>query len=250
MATPRGGVPQGGGHSRGGCRRLGREARAFGTDRGWRQERLIAAGRGLIWSLEGDEFVPSAVLLTPREVAELSGTRKRLVEKAIEERVLTVRSLPGHAAGRRVLPAHSVAYAVLINRLELRLSPTHKKRLARQLARLPVHDVHKARLELAPAVEVDVGRLVGDVMDRVAEYGAARDAWIVEDASIKGGTPVIRGTRMTVHSVAGRIAHGDTVDDVLADNPDLPRAAIEAAVTYARTHPLLGRPNGRPWARS
>jgi len=52
---------------------------------------------------------------------------------------------------------------------------------------------------------------------------------------------------MTVYSVLGRIDHGDTVADILADNPDLSRKAIEAAIIYARAHPLMGRPGGRPW---
>jgi uncharacterized protein (DUF433 family) len=55
---------------------------------------------------------------------------------------------------------------------------------------------------------------------------------------------------MTVYSVLGRIEHGETIGDVLADNPDVKREAIEAAITYARTHPLMGRPAGRPWAQA
>ena len=66
---------------------------------------------------------------------------------------------------------------------------------------------------------------------------AERDPFIVVDAAIQGGTPVIRGTRMTVYSVLGRIDHGDTIDDILEENPDLARDAIEAAITYARAHP-------------
>ena len=69
----------------------------------------------------------------------------------------------------------------------------------------------------------------------------------VLSGEFKGGTPVIRGTRMTVYSVLGRIEHGDTIDAILAENPDLTRDALEAAVIYARTHPLVGRPSGRPW---
>jgi uncharacterized protein (DUF433 family) len=53
---------------------------------------------------------------------------------------------------------------------------------------------------------------------------------------------------MSVYSVLGRVNHGGSIDDILADNPDLSRAAIEAAVTYARTHPMVGRPGERPWA--
>jgi uncharacterized protein (DUF433 family) len=194
-----------------------------------------------------------AATLTPREVAELSGAPKRVIEKAIEEHVLAVRVRP--AAGvarhaRRMLPTHAVAYVAIITKLGLRLTTTVKKRLAHRLALLPVADIRAARIELSPAVELDVGRLVGDAMDRAERYRAARDRAIVIDEAIKGGTPVIRGTRMTVYSVLGRVEHGETIDDILADNPDLAREAIEAAVTYARTHPLMGRPAGRPWAHA
>jgi uncharacterized protein (DUF433 family) len=184
--------------------------------------------------------------LTPREVAELSGAPKRIIEKAIEERVLTVR-FRGARRSRRMLPAHAVAYAAVMTKLDLKLSANHKRRLIGRLARLTPAEVRTARVEVAPAVEIDVGRLVGDAMDRAERYRNARDAFIVVDEAIKGGTPVIRGTRMTVYSVLGRIEHGETVDHILEDNPDLGRAAIEAAVTYARSHPLMGRPGGRPW---
>jgi uncharacterized protein (DUF433 family) len=191
----------------------------------------------------------AAAALTPREVTELSGTPRHVVEKAIEERVLLVHT-PARvgANGRRMLPMHAVVYAVVVSKLDLRLTAAHKKRLFSKLAKLKSADMHKARVELAPAVEIDVGRLAGDVLERAERYRTARDASIQIDDAIMGGTPIIRGTRMTVYSVLGRIDHGETIDDVLADNPDLSRDTIEAAVTYARTHPLMGRPAGRPWA--
>lgn len=194
--------------------------------------------------------MPDAVL-TPREVAELSGTPKHVVEKAIEEHVLPVR-VPRRrgAIGRRLLPAHAVVYAALVSKLDLKLTPAHKKRLYGKLAGLKPAELRKARIELAPAVEVDVGRLVGDVLDRAERYRAVRDAWIQIDEEIMGGTPVIRGTRMTVYSVLGRIEHGETVADILADNRDLKREAVETAITYARTHPPMGRPAGRPWSEA
>ncbi|MBI3517390.1 MAG: DUF433 domain-containing protein [Proteobacteria bacterium] len=191
--------------------------------------------------------------MSPREVAELSGAPKRVVEKAIEERVLTARVRPSRGASRgarRMLPTHAVAYAALIMKLDLKLTPAHKRRLIDRLRRLKPSEVRTARVELMPAVEIDVGRLIGDVMDRAEHYRAARDAFIAVDERIKGGTAVIRGTRMTVYAVLGRIEHGESVTDILADNPDLSRAAIETAITYARSHPLMGRPGGRPWAHA
>ena len=188
--------------------------------------------------------------LTPREVAELSGAPKRLVEKAIEERIFAVRRLPPGSKKRfalRLLPPHAVAYAMLMQKLDLQLSSAHKRRLVLTLGRLKPAEMRRAKVEVAPAVEIDVGKLVGDVMERTEHYREARDAFIVSNDDIMGGTPVIRGTRLTVYSVLGRIKHGDTLDDILGDNPDLSRDAIEAAITYARTHPPMGRPGGRPW---
>jgi uncharacterized protein (DUF433 family) len=60
---------------------------------------------------------------------------------------------------------------------------------------------------------------------------------------------VISGTRMTVYAVFGRIEHGETLDDIQVDNPDIPREALAAALVFARTHPLFGRPSGKPWER-
>lgn len=195
--------------------------------------------------------MPTTATLSPREVAELSGAPRHMIEKAIEERVLSVQ-LPQSPAvsrsARRMLPAYAVAYAALVKKLGLKLTKMQKKRLVAKLARVTPTAMRTARVELVPAVEIDVGRLLGDVMGRAEGYRVARDAMIVTDEAIMGGTPVIRGTRITVHSVLGRIEHGETVDDILDDNPDLSREAVEAAIIYARTHPLIGRPGARPWA--
>jgi uncharacterized protein (DUF433 family) len=190
--------------------------------------------------------------LSAREVADLAGASKRLVEKAIEEEVLAphlVRRGKGQRPDR-LLPSHAVAYAAVLARLDLPLPLAHKKRLAGALARLPVAALRSAQVELLPALALDVGRLVGDAVERAERYAQERDRCIEVNEEIKGGTPVIRGTRITVHSVLGRIKHGETLDDLVADNPDIPREAFEAALVYARTHPLVGRPGGRPWERS
>jgi uncharacterized protein (DUF433 family) len=50
-----------------------------------------------------------------------------------------------------------------------------------------------------------------------------------------------------VYSVAGRIGHGDSIDSILEDNPDLCREAIEVALDFARANPFIGRLGGRPW---
>jgi uncharacterized protein (DUF433 family) len=184
--------------------------------------------------------------LTAREVAELSGAPKRTVAKAVEEKVILTSPAPGRRGGR-VLPDHAVAYLSVIRKLRLRLDRASKTRLVGQLSRLSSDAIAGARFDLEPAVEVDLAKLVGDSLGLTERYRVARDTHIVSDPEILGGSPVIRGTRISVHALLGRVDHGDTVEDILTDHPNLQRSAVEAAIIFARSHPMVGRPGGRPW---
>lgn len=185
-----------------------------------------------------------------REVAELANVPIRAVDKAIEEKVLAgIRA--GARGRRRMLPLHAVPYAAIVARLPLTLSLETKRYLARALGNRSSAQMTTEPLEIAPAVTVDVSALVGsDLAERAERYGKAREDFVEINPDIMGGTPVLRGTRITVYSVLGRLEGGDSVDDVLEDNPDLTREAVETAALYARTHPIVGRPGGRPWAKA
>ena len=63
------------------------------------------------------------------------------------------------------------------------------------------------------------------------------DSWIETNETVQGGTPVIRGTRITVYSVLARVEGDETLDTLVANNPDVPREAFEAAISFARAHP-------------
>jgi uncharacterized protein (DUF433 family) len=191
--------------------------------------------------LEGHDQV--LVEFTPREVAELSGTPKWTIEKAIEQNVLApAHGKRGRRKRRRLLPLYAVAYVKVVDGVDLRMDVRMKRRLASHLARLGPHEFDAARIELAPAVELDVGRLVGDAVRRAQAYGAVRDAMIVEDEAAPGGDPTLRDTHVSVYALAERIADGETLAEIQADYPDTPRAAIEAALIYARAHPPVGAP--------
>jgi uncharacterized protein (DUF433 family) len=190
--------------------------------------------------------------LTPREVAELAGVPKRAIEKAIEEKVLPVHTgkiaamrLGKAADARRLLGVESVAYATLMRRLtaDVTLTIAGKRKLVKALKSHELSRLKTARIEIAPSVTADVGELAGEALERTDRYLKARETWIESVAGIKGGLPVIKGTRITVHSVEARLEHGDSLDEVAAENPDLPREAFEAAVLFAKAHPLAGRPS-------
>ena len=55
---------------------------------------------------------------------------------------------------------------------------------------------------------------------------------ITFNPEVMGGKPCIRGMRVTVGTIVGLIASGQTVDQVLADYPYLEREDILEALAY------------------
>lgn len=72
---------------------------------------------------------------------------------------------------------------------------------------------------------------------------------ILVDPEIMGGTPCIRGTRMTVYAVAARL-QTETPAELIFEYPHLTPEQIEAAVQYAGKYPFVELPDGRPWRRN
>ena len=192
--------------------------------------------------------MPVTAELTVRETAALSGVSKTTVEKALEAGILrSVTGSPGfRGAATRYLPIRAVAYFRALDAAKLTDLPArHKRAIWTHLAR--TEPVRLGTVEFAQATTIDLQRLAAESLREAERYRRARDRYIVSDSKILGGTPVIAGTRLTVYAILGRMQDGETVDDLAADYPEVPREAFAAAGLYARTHPLRGRPSGRPW---
>jgi uncharacterized protein (DUF433 family) len=58
-------------------------------------------------------------------------------------------------------------------------------------------------------------------------------ARITFDPKIMGGRACIRGMRIPVSVIVGQIAHGATLDEILADYPDLEPGDVQEALEYA-----------------
>jgi uncharacterized protein (DUF433 family) len=56
---------------------------------------------------------------------------------------------------------------------------------------------------------------------------------ITFDPQIMGGRVCIRGMRVPVSVIVGQIAHGATVDEILADYPDLEPEDVQQALEYS-----------------
>ena len=199
-------------------------------------------------------MIPDSTL-TVRETAALAGVPKAAVDKAIETEVLRAALGPSDdGVTRRRLPARAVAYFAALEVSGLADLPVrHKRRLWEAMGQGTGDgpaDVHLPdAVEFAPGARLDVGRLAGEPLRAALAYRDARDRYVACDPDILGGTPVIRGTRVSVHAVRARLEGGEPVEELMEDYPGVPREAFEAVALYARTHPLRGRPGGRPWRR-
>lgn len=59
--------------------------------------------------------------------------------------------------------------------------------------------------------------------------------YITTNGGIAGGKPIVKGTRLTVEFIAGRLADGWSEEDVLENYPTLDKEAYKAAFQYYRT---------------
>ena len=69
------------------------------------------------------------------------------------------------------------------------------------------------------------------------------------DAEIMHGTPVYKGTRIPVQSVADMLFQGAMVAEILEGYPALSREKVELAPMYVKAFPRRGRPRLRPWGK-
>ncbi len=181
-------------------------------------------------------------LVTRREAADLSGIAETTVKKVVDQKVVPSRM----RGSQSCIEVEDVPVLAMLGVLSpMRLSPVHK-RAVRKWLRAPSGP---AELELSPALVVRKLEEIDEARRRAQRYAELRDRWIVRDPDIKGGEPVIKGSRVSVHTLADRIAHGESSTVLEEDFPHIPAEAREVAVQYAHANPRRGRPKRRPSSR-
>jgi uncharacterized protein (DUF433 family) len=182
---------------------------------------------------------------TPQEAAVLAGANLGAVQRAITKRVVNARVRDG----RRRLKVDSVYMIAIATSAPsiVKLSYAALKSVVRSVMMHPDRD-HVA-LDNSGIWTINAGKVVRDVGCRVHLYERARRGLIERNPGILGGTPVIKGTRLNVYAIAGRLDHGETIEELLRDYPYVTREQLEAAQLYAKANPLRGRPGGRPWEK-
>jgi uncharacterized protein (DUF433 family) len=177
-------------------------------------------------------------LLSRREAAELAGVPLTAVNKAIEQKAIR----PVKATRGLAIPIEEMAPLVVISRVGVPLPTRAKRRIREWLITATEQEGEPHELALSEALVVRWSEEFAAILRDARTYAERRREYIEIDPDVKGGEPVIRGTRLTARAVLARLAGGDSVSDLAAEYPDVDAEAFEAAAVYARTHPLRGRP--------
>ena len=180
---------------------------------------------------------------TPQEAAALADANLGAVQKAITKRAIQARLKDG----RRLISRDGV-YTIAI----VTSAPAAWKIPLRDIQAVVIRILRDPILHPIPMGEngtyiIDPTIVVRDVNARLALYDRAQAELVEHNPEILGGTPVIKGTRLNVYAIAGRLEKGETIAELLQEYPYVTRDHIEAAQLYAKANPLRGRPGGRPW---
>ncbi|MDP2999428.1 MAG: DUF433 domain-containing protein [Bryobacterales bacterium] len=183
---------------------------------------------------------------TPAQAAAVTGLSLPAVHKAIEYRLIRPKVVREGRSLYRLLSKPQVLYLQL-EASGLRCLPLATRRqIARAIEQAPNADRVPVLQGGALVVEIKAARKrVDGALRRLVQA----ERMVVSDPDVMKGTPVYRGTRIPVHAIAGMLAQGATLQEILEGYPALTRKAVELAPVYAKAFPRRGRPPARPWAR-
>lgn len=194
---------------------------------------------------------------TATEAAWLTGVSLKTVNASIDRGEMDLaRSGTGQDPVRR-LGTVDVLYLALRKQLSERLSHAAKRELYQELVESSLADRVQAKRWVARDSDCTI-RLADGVISidakatcrrLVIRWKALSDAndMVMSNPAIRGGEPVIRGTRIPVHLIADLVEQGAGERELLEDYPSLTAKKVRAAIAYASTHPRRGRPRIAPW---
>jgi uncharacterized protein (DUF433 family) len=183
--------------------------------------------------------------LSPREAAFVTGLSEKTINQAIDR--AEVAPLPSRLAqGReRMLAFPELVYLRLRGQVGRLLSPEGKRKLRQQLGQAAGNARHPAVVAIG-VLRVNVAPEVKALRKRFTEL---EHMWsfVTIDPDVRAGEPVVRGTRIGIHTLADLSAQGAPAEELLEDYPSLTPESLEAALAWARMYPRRGRPARAPW---
>jgi len=175
-----------------------------------------------------------SLLITRNEAAQLSGASAATVNKAIEQRVVAIKSV-GSAS---LVDARDVGALALFAGLRFGLPVTDKRRLARWLRNAPSGD----EMPLGTGVIVRKTPELEATTQDALRYAQLKERFFEASPDRQGGEPVIRGTRVPIRGLARQVEAGEGLAVLREQYDGMDEDAFEFAVQWAQANPRRGRP--------
>lgn len=197
--------------------------------------------------------------ISTQEAAWLTGLPAKTINATIDRgELLRFKSRKRRGSDRtaRVLSPTDVVYLALRKDISAVLSADAKSELYEQLAKREWAAISgRAGGRREPEGEIRLGgglirvELRSTYRRLFKRWLALRNArsLVVSDPEIRGGEPIIRGTRVPVYLIADLMKQGASVKELLEDYPALTTQTLRSALAYTETHPRRGRPRKAPW---
>lgn len=198
--------------------------------------------------------------ITPTEAAWLTELSTKTINATIDRGELGAGKARRRSATRRAprtLAPADVLYLALRKEVAELLSQRAKAELYEQLVqRQWLQTARPRRVSEAQsdaevvlaggAVRIEVRRTLVRLLKRWAALQDAKEL-VVSNPEIRGGEPIIRGTRVPVYLIADLVRQGAGLKEILEDYPSLNASKVRSALAYAQTRPKRGRPKKAPW---
>ena len=181
---------------------------------------------------------------SPAEAAYVAAVSRKTVDQAIDRGEVEPAPSRRPDDSQRAVDVGTIVYFRLREQTGDLLSSEGKRRLYHMLVHRTPDDIPS--MITIGAISVRTESALEPVGERLAHLRGVR-YFVVSDRGVRGGEPVIRDTRIPVHTIAEMVAQGVERDRILAAYPALTAESLDAAVLYARLHPRRGRPRSAPW---
>jgi uncharacterized protein (DUF433 family) len=180
--------------------------------------------------------------MTANEAASVTGVPLRQVNRIIDAGLL--QGAVKRRRNARLLTRHALIGLKLAHETADVLTLESRRAMVAVLIRRPNQPVLRAN-----AVLVDTRPAAKAVRSGLDQLTRARR--LVSSApDVLRGTPVLKGTRIPVHDIAGLLANGDDPAAIVKAYPQLDREQVRLAAIYASAYPRRGRPRAKPSWRS
>ncbi len=183
---------------------------------------------------------------TAAQASVITGLPLSAIHKAMDTGLVRAKRSRKGKAVQRVLSQEQLLYLDLEAGGLLLLPLRERRKIAQAILKSPKSDALAVGSNGVLKIDLQLARKrLAEALRRIEQ---ARNL-AVSDPGIMNGTPVFKGTRIPVQTIASMHSQGVALAEILDGYPALNREMVELAPIYVSAFPRRGRPARLPWRK-